>query len=76
MNKENKYWNLENSEERLNLILTQPDFIKWLSDQYYFGNISDHKFSVILGVEPSHGQDFVFVFDKYLGKPTAVKYIE
>lgn len=39
MKNENKYWNLENSEERLNLILTQPDFIKWLSDQYYFGNI-------------------------------------
>lgn len=76
MENENKYWNLENSEERLNLILTQHDFIKWLSDQYYYGNISDHKFSKILGIESSHGKDFVFVFDKDLGKPIAVTYIE
>lgn len=55
MKNENKYWNLENSEERLNLILKMQEFWDWLDFAFRHGWLTSHELHFIVGLEdPSH----------------------
>lgn len=64
MKNENKYWNLENSEERLNLILNINEFWDWIGTIYNKGIISNYQLNYILGLESPSPFDFVLQYNE------------